>query len=305
MDQDILDQAMKTCEVVPSPTFSQASEPNFEIYDPTDRMIMLPEDPISPISTHTTTHSNTTTLSTQVPPTSIDISTNALPLEGIVSIQRVQDTDPVESYTSSTMPFHPPSLPSTRVSTDTSTQTPSTSFQDASKQTDSLDRIVQASMKEMMGERFKTFAQVLGEKFAPNHPTEALQSIQSALACHNQNMLQLAQCIEKEVLESRKQHLKLGENFQASAISTLTQSVDDLCTDFPAYTKRPASKTQHQRTFQALKSAVSGIKTMMSTLWPETPSQSAQPSQPRPEPQPTLQPHVSNYEATEFSRLVP
>ena len=146
MDQDILDQAMKTCGVVPSPTFSQASEPNFEIYDPTDRMIMLPEDPISPISTHTT-HSNTTTLSTQVPPTSIDISTNALPLEGIVSIQRVQDTDPVESYTSSTMPFHPPSLPSTRVSTDTSTQTPSTSFQDASKLTDSLDRIVQASMK--------------------------------------------------------------------------------------------------------------------------------------------------------------
>ena len=95
MDQDILDQAMKSCRVVPSPTFSQASEPNFEIYDPADRMITLPQDPISPISMQTTTQNNlstTTTLSTQAPPTPVDTSTNALPdhvsLEGVVSIQK-------------------------------------------------------------------------------------------------------------------------------------------------------------------------------------------------------------------------
>ena len=127
MDQDILGQAMKTCRVVPSPTFSQASEPNFEIYDPANRMITLPEDTISPISTQTT-HSNpstTTTLSTQVSPTVVNISTNALPdhvsLEGVASIQRSQDTDPVESYTTSTMPLNPPSPPSTLISTDLST----------------------------------------------------------------------------------------------------------------------------------------------------------------------------------------
>ena len=283
MDQDILDQAMKTCRVIQSPTFSQASEPNFELYDPADRMISLPEDPIS---TQTKTQNNlstSTTLSTQAPPTSVDTSTIALPdqvsQKGVVSIQRVQDTDPVESYTTSTVPFNPPSPPSTLISTDLSTQTPSTRFQDASTQTGSLEKIVQANMKDMMGESFKIFAQVLGEKFATYHPTEALQGIQSALACQNQNMLQLAQCIEKEVLESRKQHLKLGENPLASAISTLTKFVDDLRTDFPAYTARPASESHHQRTSQALESVVSGINTLLSTIRPvqQTQSRPAQP----------------------------
>ena len=73
-------------------------------------------------------------------------------------------------------------------------------------------------MREMMGENFKIFAQVLGQKFAAYHPTEVLQGMQSALACQSQNILQLAQCIEKEVQETaseagRKSHSLSNLNF--------------------------------------------------------------------------------------------
>ena len=177
-------------------------------------------------------------------------------------------------------------------------------------QTDSLDTIVKDSMREMMADSFRVFAQVLGEKFAQYHPTEALQGIQSALDCHNQNILQLAQVIENQVNECRKQQVKLGENPLASAITTLVASVNDLRTDFRSYAERSASESQHQRTSQALQSVVTGINTLMAKLLHQ-PSQS-QPAQQMPRPtQPapqtsksTPQPPITCYEATEFDRLV-
>ena len=199
----------------------------------------------------------------------------------------------------------------TRLEAETQTETVAKpAFTNVATQTDSLDTIVKDSMREMMADSFQVFAQVLGEKFAQYHPTEALQGIQSALDCHNQNILQLAQVIENQVNECRKQHVKLGENPLASAITTLVASVNDLRTDFRSYAERPASESQHQRTSQALQSVVTGINTLMAKLLHQ-PSQS-QPTQQMPRPtQPapqtsksTPQPPITGYEATEFDRLV-
>ena len=105
VDGDILEATMCTCGVTPSPSFSQFSEPNCDIYDPAD-LGTPPEDPLTPLPAvipSTTANNNRSTEVIETCTTPLTTQSDViLPTENIASIHKLSTDEPFESYSTAT-----------------------------------------------------------------------------------------------------------------------------------------------------------------------------------------------------------
>ena len=154
----------------------------------------------------------------------------------------------------------------TPATTSPSTSTDKVATAEVSSQTDSWEDFMRCQMKELFTAGMTAFANVMGQKMQRYPPPVELQGVQHSLDTTNQNLLQLAQCIEaqnKLILEERA---KYSDATFLAAVKTLGNSVNDLRTEFKSYQQRPVSESQHSRTATALQSVVTGINTLVCTL---------------------------------------
>ena len=198
-------------------------------------------------------------------------------------------TDPLSTSSASTI------TENSTVTVSTETETSSTS--DSACQTDSWDTFVKVQMKEMFTEGMAVFGAVIGRKIAEASPANSLVGVQTNLAITNENLLQLAQCIESQNNLIRKEREKYSTSNFIDAVKTLSSSVNDMRADFRKFASLPASETQHSRTANALKAVVDGITQLNQKLNATNSTNSSNSTNPP-------APLVSDFERQEFNRLL-
>ena len=160
---------------------------------------------------------------------------------------------------------------------------------DAACQTSSLADIVKPIVKEMWLEGMSVFACAMGQKLREFAPAAEMQGMKHSLDVTNQNLAQLAQCIEAQNRITQEERARFSDGVFADSIKTLNHSINDLRADFRSYQSRPASESQHSRTAAALDSVVAGINVVVQSV------------QRKQAPQQVVS--LSNYEQKEFNQL--
>ena len=156
--------------------------------------------------------------------------------------------------------------PKSTTSVSTCMETPTTA--NSSCQTDAWDTFVKNQMKQMFTEGMTVFGAVLGKKIAEVSPMSALVGVQNNLAITNQNLLQLAQCIENQNRLIRQERVKYSTASFIHTVKTLATSFNDMWADFHSFSTLPTSETQHSRTADALQAVVDDINLLNQKLIP-------------------------------------
>ena len=138
------------------------------------------------------------------------------------------------------------------------------------------------------------FGAVIGRKIAEASPANALVGVQTNLAITNENLLQLAQCIESQNNLFRKEREKHSTSNFIEAVWTLSSSANDRRADFRKFASLPASETQHSRTANAVVDGIMQLNQKLNAINSTNSSNSENPPAPL----------VSNFERQEFNRLL-
>ena len=108
---------------------------------------------------------------------------------------------------------------------------------------DAWDTFVKDLMKQMFVEGMTVFGAALGSWNSEVSSTPALVGIQNNLPITNQNLLQLALCIENQNRFISQEREKYSTANFIDTVKTLATSVNDMWTDFRSFSTLPTSET--------------------------------------------------------------